>query len=243
MVLEINVNGRSVGWFVTNLRKECVTMKKLTRISILFIALVLCLSMMACGKAKQEKDTIYISSSKAAWDKNDLLQRSDIVVRGKIVSKNYELMTNPDGTAKDSKGELITNSQVAEYTMEIYDIYKGKYDGDTINVMTYNGYGLEPDLILYGEDEKSILSSPIERVDYELGKECILLIAYANDVSEGYDGYYPVGGKSGYYPLDESGKYICSETNTIDEYTFSLETIEKDIADSELSLKNETAAK
>lgn len=214
-------------------------MKNLKRICTLISVLVLCFSITACKETKQEKSYISVNSSKAALDKQDLLQRAHIVVKGKVVSKNFEVMTNPDGTSKDSKGNVIVNRQIAEYTVDIDKLYKGEYDGDTIKVMTHNGYGLSPDLILYGEDDKNILATPLERTDLDVGKECILLLMYVDDVSEGYEGYYPVAKSKGYYPLDETGKYVCKVSDSLDDYSFSLDAIEQEIADVELTVEND----
>jgi len=194
--------------------------------------------MTACKKAKQEKSYISSSGSIARLNKNQLLERADTVIKGKVVSKNYEKMTNPDGTLKDSDGNVITNCLLSEYTVEIDKVYKGDYTKDTINVMTCYGYGLSPDLILHGEDDKSILAEPLQRFNLAVGKDCILLLMYIENSHKGVDGYYPVAESMGYYLLNESGIYVSS----YDYLSFSLDTIEQEIADAEKTANAETAA-
>jgi len=205
-------------------------MKQLKTITIGISLLIFCILISGCQTKPVEKDFISITTTKEKLYKQDLISRAEIIIEGKVVSKNFETMTNPDGTALDSSGKALVNCQIAEYTVQINEKYKGDYNGDTINVMTYNGYGLNSDLILYGEDEKSILETPLERVDLEVGQDCILLLQYVDDVCEGYDGYYPVANRLGYYPKDQNGNYTCDVDVEYDNFSFSSDTVKQELS-------------
>jgi hypothetical protein len=137
-------------------------------------------------------------------------------------------MTNPDGTLCDDEGKKIPNAQIAEYSVEIETLYKGTYESSVITVKTTNGHGLSPDLILYGEDERTILDHPLDREDLEEGADCILFL---NNVDIGYElgnSYQLCGGEQGYCSLDENGMYTSYEMQY--SISFSLETIQEEIA-------------
>ena len=201
-------------------------MKNLKRFLVLMLVLMLILSLSSC---KKEKSYLDICIDSESLYKSELIDRAELIVRGRVLSKNYEEMSNPDGTKTDSSGVAVSNAQYAEYTVEIYDVYKGEYTGDTVNVMTENGRDLSPDLILYGEDDDLILGSPLKRIDLDVGKECILLLVYVDKHVADYSGYYPYAKGLGYYPLGEDGKYVALEENSYDDYSFTLDTIEKEI--------------
>ena len=205
-------------------------MKKLKTITIISLLLIFCILMSGCQNKAAKKEYISITTTKEMLYKQDLISRAEIIIEGKVACKNFEVMTNPDGTALDSSGNALVNCQIAQYTIEINENYKGDYSGDTINVMTYNGYGLSADLILYGEDDKSILETPLERVDLEVGQEYILLLQYVDDVFEGYDGYYPVANQLGVYQKDQNGNYTYDVDVSYDDFSFSPDTINQELA-------------
>lgn len=200
------------------------------RIVSIFLLFILCFCSTACKKNNDisfPKEAIVISSSKIDYEKEDYLEWADLIVQGTITKKCSEIMTNPDGTRVDANGEIITNRQITEYTFEISQLYKGAHDSNILTVKTTNGEGLTPELILYGEDESTYLSSPLERIDLEVGKECILLLVYVEASYEERTGYFPAGGISGYFPKDENGNYTNSGDNT---FSLSPQTIAQEIA-------------
>ena len=159
----------------------------------------------------------------ATFTKEMLLDGAVIILKGTVIEKTSEKMTNPTGKRRKANGELITNTQIAEYTVEISEIYKGDYKGHTITVKTSNGYGLSPDLILYGEDEKNILATSLKRQDFEIGKECILLLGYVDEGYEDRNGYYTVAGQWGYYPLNDAGSFQSEKGIILDPKALSKE--------------------
>lgn len=176
----------------------------------------------------KEKDRLEITASKMYYTKEHLIQKAELIFKGKVLKKEKEYMTNPDGTLQQEGWGVIPNAQVAEYTVEIQELYKGEYNEKTITVKTVNGYNLSPDLILYGEDEHVILDTPLERIDFEVGKECILmLVNVANSIGGNEDGYQSLYGRPGYFPLQEDGTYKTVDTDT--GYTLSKETLKQEI--------------
>jgi len=159
-------------------------------------------------ETQTDKTVIEIDESRARFTKEQLLETAEVIIKGKVIKKNKEFMVNPDGMRADADGNVIDNEQITEYTVEIQTLYKGEYDGETINVKTSNGRGLNPDLILYGEDEKSILATELDRLDFEIGEECILLLRYVNGSVPESNGYYPVWGFPGYFKADGNGSFV-----------------------------------
>ncbi|MBQ8892863.1 MAG: hypothetical protein IJ043_00460 [Clostridia bacterium] len=154
-----------------------------------------------------EKSYVDVSITKVKYEENEILQRADLIIRGIVLRNNGYIMTNPDNTRTNSEGIYSPNAQITDYTVQILEIYKGSYSDSTIHVKTKNGFGFSPDLILYGEDETSILASPLERVDLEVGKECILILNHITGVFKEEQGYYPFG-SSGYLLEDSTGTYV-----------------------------------
>lgn len=171
---------------------------------VLILALTLCFC--ACSALQKEKTVLNISSTEGVFTKEMLLDGATLIVRGTVKEKTNEMMTNPTGKRKVN-GEIIANRQITEYSFEISEIYKGTYEDKLITVKTSNGYGLTPDLILYGEDDKNILATPLQRHDFEVGKECIMTLIYIDDGYEERNGYYTLAGHWGYYPLNEEGVF------------------------------------
>lgn len=154
-----------------------------------------------------EKSYLSIEQSTAIIDKETLLQTGELIIQGYVTEKKSEIMTNPDQTRMDSGKNIIPNEQITEYAVQVTKVYKGDYKQDTITVKTSNGYGLSPDLILSGEDETTILAHPLERLDLQIGKECILILTYVQEGTPEKIGYYPRYGKQGYFVLSGDGKF------------------------------------
>ena len=157
-----------------------------------------------------EKKIIEVSESIAHFTQEELIQNAVLIIRGKVIRNNGYVMTNPDGTRKSALNDewYILNQQITSYTVEISEIYKGTYSGSTIEVKTANGMGLTPDLILYGEDETSILASPMKRRDLQVGKECILLL------QENTEENTNCSEEMGFFPIVRAG-YLLDEGNGI----------------------------
>lgn len=175
-----------------------------------------------------EKGYISIEETFVEIPQEELLKKAEIILKGRVASKDSEFMTNPDGTRTNENGDVVTNCQVATYTVEIDQLYKGDYSADTITVKTANGHGLSPDLILYGEDETHILADELNRFDLEVGKECILLLSAYDESLDDLDGYYAVFGNFGYFLPDENGGYTNNTPTNI--VTLSPDTLTQDIA-------------
>lgn len=156
---------------------------------------------------RQEKNVITVSSSKARISQEDLTSGADLILYGRIKSKKSELMLNPDGKKTDASGQPIANEQITAYELEIHELYKGEYADTTITVKTSNGRNLSPDLILYGEDEKNVLSEPLDRFDLTVGEDCILYLTYVEDELTEKTGYYIFRGKAGYFYKSADGVY------------------------------------
>ncbi len=199
-------------------------MKNLKRWISVFLLLTLALTLVACDKEKSKaKDILSITHSEAYYDRDTLLKESEIILKGTVVSKDREFMTNPDGTR-----EGVNNEQLAVYTVAIDELYKGTYDKGTISVMTSNGLGLSPDLILYGEDDVTVLAEPLIRFDLEVGKECIIALYYLNSGQADQEGYYVTGEDQGYFVADENGSYKSPKESVV--YSPNPQTIAQEIA-------------
>ena len=179
--------------------------------------------------APTEKSVLETSGVKAAYQKSDVIKAAELIVRGKILSKNSEEMTNPDGTRKDENGNAYENCLVTDYTVEVYDVYKGEWSEQTVHVKTFTGYGLSPDLILYGEDDKTVLADPVDRLELEVGGECILCLTQIENVFPDRSGYRVQYGNHGYLKADGNGNYQNSGVGK--PFSLSADTAAQEIAD------------
>ncbi len=118
-----------------NRKKGAILMKRLRYLvlGVLLISFSACL--LSCkeeGADKSGGDTSTVTGTEARLTQEQLLQEADLVVKGTVTAKNGETMSNPDGTLKDAEGYQILNQLITDYTVEIEEIYKGSYSGDTI---------------------------------------------------------------------------------------------------------------
>ncbi len=171
-------------------------------LTIIILALVLS----SCANKVNSKSTLEISNSYPTYTPEQIIDRADLIVKGKITSIDEGIMVNPENnkSLKDDTGRIVANEQIHTYVFEIDTVYKGNYAEDTIQVKTSNGYALSPDLILYGEDETTILESPLVRFDLEVGSDCILALKYSDLHLQIRNGYYVVGGKQGVFQIDQA---------------------------------------
>ncbi|MBR6793983.1 MAG: DUF4886 domain-containing protein [Clostridia bacterium] len=129
-----------------------------------------------------KKKIISMDGYQAALSKGELAEKASLIVKVRVSAKAKEEMLNPDGKQNDAAGNLIENALITSYTAAVQKVYKGVYDEKNITVKTSEGYGLSPDLILYGEDEKFVLDSPLRRFTLEAGKEYLLFLVSGNFV-------------------------------------------------------------
>lgn len=126
--------------------------------------------------SSEKKKITSMDASLAALSKGQLAEKASLIVKVRVSAKAKEEMLNPDGKQKDAAGNLIENALITSYTATVQKVYKGVYDEKNITVKTSEGRGLSPDLILYGEDEKFVLDSPLRRFTLEAGKEYLLFL-------------------------------------------------------------------
>lgn len=156
----------------------------------------------------EEKSQIMVTYSYVQKSPKQMQTEADLIIKGKAIKKVGQRMVNPDNTLRDSDGILISNRLVTEFEVEILEIYKGSYDGETVNVKFSCGSTLSPELILYGEDEDSVLVKKVTIPDMSIGEECILLLSMMDDSEQPQwtHGYYPFGPEGSYGYLKSDGK-------------------------------------
>ncbi|MBQ6823458.1 MAG: hypothetical protein IJP27_02285 [Clostridia bacterium] len=148
------------------------------------------------------------TSSYPRIEKNDVLRDAEIILLGTVTETDGGVMTNPDLTLKDEKGQILSNMQLTTYTIEIDELYKGDYTDETIKLYVTNGYGLSPELILYGEDETTIWADWEQEVlRLEVGTPAIFALKYHEKSDLAPAGYYLETKKTGYLPRNEKGEY------------------------------------
>ena len=181
----------------------------------------------------QEKAKLFISNTRIPYTEEEMIRRSDLIVKGIVLQNHGYVMTNPDNTRRNAAGEYSTNGQVTEYTVQVEQVYKGEYNQNTIRVKTMNGKSLSPDLILYGEDENTILAEPLERIDLIVGDEYILLIKnITTAVFDEENGFFPTASAgylyyhNGNFKNDSlSSPVSISAANAAEEIAAALNTV------------------
>ncbi len=210
-------------------------MKRLNTWLCCCLILSLCISLTSCKQNQPtnkdtEKNTVVVTKTEAHLTKDQLLNMSDLIIKGTVTQKNSVVMSNPDGTLKDKNGYQIQNQAITDYTVEIESVYKGVYKNQTIHVKTTYGDGLSPDLILYGEDDTSVLQEKLEPYELTVGKDCILLLTYSNTGYEESTGYFPTA-SLGYLITDENGYY--SNNHTTSNITLTVDQLMETLQDKE----------
>lgn len=188
-------------------------MDKIKRIILCMLLCALGLCLFSCNSEDKslKKDIIDVCITKATFTQAQLLKMADIIIKGTVVEKNGTVFSNPDGSLKNTKGYQILNELITDYTVEIEEIYKGSYEGETIHVKTGYGNGLNSDLILYGEEENSVLGTELEQVQLAVGGDCILLLTYSDTGHEESSGYFPTV-SLGYLAPDGNGNYTNGDS-------------------------------
>ncbi len=178
---------------------------------------------------KSEKSTISIMGTPAQVTQEFLTERAELILHGRVKAKLGEVMLNPDGKRTDASGQKVANAQVTSYEVEVYTVYKGTYEKNTIIVKTTNGRNLSPDLILYGEDETTKLAMPLDRFDLTVGEECIMYLVNIKDRLPEDNGYFVNSGKAGYFKKEGN----VFKNNGVLPLTNTLETLAKEHANTE----------
>lgn len=155
-----------------------------------------------------EKEYISVSQTKANYTDEALLERAELILRGTAVEKSKEWMRNPDGNRTDEQGNTVVNAQIAEYKVEIAEVYRGQLSEESLMVKVENGHGLSADLILYGEDDNYKLMSELATDELKIGEEAVFFLEYFDEPYNEEDGYYISACPLGYLPLNEDG--TCS---------------------------------
>lgn len=214
-----------------NRKKGAFLMKRLRYLvlGVLLISFSACL--LSCkeeGADKSGGDTSTVTGTEARLTQEQLLQEADLVVKGTVTAKNGETMSNPDGALKDAEGYQILNQLITDYTVEIEEIYKGSYSGDTIRVKTASGDGVNADLAAYDEEGNALMESDPEQSQLAVNEDRILLLSYTDTGHEESTGYFPTL-NLGYLKPDGSGNYTNGEDpNNV---TVNPETLADEIAE------------
>lgn len=181
---------------------------------VLAIGLLLMVSMFlmtACNNEDFEPVSIAYTHFYPVLTPENLVETSDLIIRGRVISKDGEAMSNPDNTRKETNAAIL-NALITSYTVEIDEIYKGSYRGDTICVKTSYGAGLTPEMIL-GEDKNVAVETDENRMGLSTEGDCILLLSYIKTDAEVDTGYFPTRG-AGYLQPDENGNYSNHDANS-----------------------------
>ncbi|MBR6793740.1 MAG: hypothetical protein IKM48_05230 [Clostridia bacterium] len=171
----------------------------------------------------EEKEIIYVSAYYPDYSLEQVRDMADLIIKGKTKKKVSEKMVNPDGDLKDSYGNSVLNRLITEFEIEVLEIYKGTYDGETIGIKYTCGLSLSPEQILNGEDENVIVKPKVILPNMPMGEECILYLRYITDegLPKWTDGYYPIGqqpgGAAGYLKDDGNGGFTNNVTTVTDE--------------------------
>lgn len=204
-------------------------MKNIKRVILLALLCALSFTAISCTQLdSSKKNRITIDALQVRIPQKTLIARAEIIIKGKVLEIADQFMTNPDGKRTLEDGSVIENAQITVYTVEIQQLYKGEYTDSTIQVLTSNGRGLSPDLILKGEDDTSILAEDLDRLDLTVGEECILMLAYGEQICEEAFGYYLCYGHAGYFTADGNGGYCNAKA--VSPVTLTPETLPDDIA-------------
>lgn len=176
----------------------------------LLTTIVLSLLLSSCTSKPAAKDIIEFTTMNVQYTTDQIIAEADLIVKGTIASVDEGIMTNPklDPDIKDDNGRAVNNEQIHTYVFEIDTIYKGDHTGDTVEVKTSNGFGLSPDIILYGEDDTAVLGTPLNRFDLKVGSECILALKLVKASPACRYGYYVHGETQGVFSVDQAELFI-----------------------------------
>lgn len=145
-----------------------------------------------CAKKKTGKDIVILNGSYGIFDKEYIVENSELIVRAKpmeIVNRYY---TCPEGVSIFT-GKENDNAEVTEYQLKVKDVYKGDWKEDTINIKVYNGIGLTPEQYENGEDENTIIQSNIKTTYVDMDSEYVFGLSYSEGICGDAPGYIIVG--------------------------------------------------
>lgn len=180
------------------------------------LLMILTLLMTSCHNGKEglysegEAVSIGVTHTYAALTPEYLVETSDLIIRGRVISKDGEAMSNPDNTRKATNAAIL-NALITSYTVEIDEIYKGDYRGDTICVKTSYGEGLTPEMIR-GESKDIAIENDEVKLALSTEGDCILLLSYIETDASVDTGYFPTRG-AGYLQPDGDGNYSNNDAH------------------------------
>ena len=169
----------------------------------ILIMTIICLAAVCFGCAPKAEESVIETSESASppATKEDIFEFSTYILQGTVLEKTAEYFNNPDGTKTNDEGNVLRNVWITEYKVQIDQMFKGSYEGDTIMVRTYNGADLKPDEFNKDSEENFYL---------EVGNECILSL-YEYEDKAGYGTGWncvPLYGEDSYFlPTKTQGKY------------------------------------
>ncbi len=190
-------------------------MKKSTLLFVVMLV-VSVLLMTSCYRKQEElfsegeAVSIGVTHTYAALTPEYLVETSDLIIRGRVISKDGAAMSNPDNTRKATDAAIL-NALITSYTVEIDEIYKGNYREDTICVKTSYGAGLTPEMIL-GESKDVAIENDEAKLSLSTEGDCILLLSYIETDAEVDTGYFPTRG-AGYLQPDGNGNYSNNDAH------------------------------
>lgn len=210
-------------------------MKRIKLSLIVLLLLMLGLNMTSCRRhledapldQNNEVVEVLVTETKAQVSPSYLIEQSNLIIRGRILQKNGEVMSNPDNTLVNKEGVLIGNALITDYTVAIDQVYKGDFDGETIQVKTNYGDGLSPEMILNGEGNGVVLGNTPKKVELSTEGDCILLLTYIDTGYEESSGYFPIM-MLGYLTPDGNGAYTNHDSDN--PVTVSPDTLASEIA-------------
>lgn len=201
--------------------------------SLIWVVSVYLVFCVACSpKANTEKEILEIHKTMPQFTKEMFYEMPDNIAKVYVKRVIDEYFTDADDTRLTPSGEPVTNIHVTRYELEIKKIYKGALDSNTIELKTYNGEGLTPDLYLYGEDETQVLSEPLDILELQVGKEYIISLEYYPEEAAQYygdtGGYGIQYGKAFCFTQTETGLYE-NMLNGLSHISIDPETLESEI--------------
>ena len=167
-------------------------MKHIKFIAAALMMLTVATAACGCAKKKNDKEIIVMNGSYGTFDKEYIVENSDLIVRAKPVEVVNRYYTCPEGVSIFT-GKEEDNAEVTEYQLKVEDVYKGDWKDDTINIKVYNGIGLTPEQYENGEDENTIIQNNMRTTYVDMDSEYIFGLAYSEDICGDAPGYTIVG--------------------------------------------------
>ena len=172
-------------------------------LAVLFIVLLLG-GLSGCS----EKTVIQDFGSEYRHTDEEFFSEPELVVKATVKEKVREYFTDPE-----SKTEIAfnNNAHITVFELEISEVLRGEWGEETLQLKMFNGYGMSPDLYLYGKDETTVMSEKIEPFLLEPGREYLLGLVYTHpgraNCYNDEGGYVIRWGKTWCFTQGEDGIY------------------------------------